>query len=204
MANQFETELSKSFKSIGWWYHKLSVTTSRSARFTGKVPFDYIGISPAIPIGIEAKSSKRLESFPFSRIAEHQIYGLSEFSEAGWPAYILINFRKPKNKAYAVTIEDWLSYTGALTRKSVPKNAFESDKIFIPVPRVKINGALSWDLRVVEAHALEKGRNKWQNTNSNPVQTFLPSTQLKSTKRKPKADSSSQQPKKSDRNSPKS
>lgn len=118
-----------------------------------KTPFDFFAASGRSNPAIEAKSSKRLGSFPFERVEDHQVEGLKDYKNHNNPAWILLNFRKPRNVTYAVDIDSWIKLTNKLDRKSVPAALLKA-KPFIEIPRIKIVTEditqLIWDLRVLE------------------------------------------------------
>lgn len=115
-----------------------------------RTPYDFFALHDSRYYALELKSNRSLSSFPFTRVEEHQEQGLLEAAQQGGEAFILINFRKPSNVAYAVSIQDWLRLKAELSpRKSIPKTLFEPRPEFIPIPRTKLGDALIWDLRVL-------------------------------------------------------
>lgn len=160
MANAFEGELAESMKHLDWFVAKLAVPKGRTLRFMRKPPFDFTASDGELGFGIEAKSSDVLGSFPFARLEKHQLEGLEFYESRGenTRSYVLINFRKRRehkklkrsNIAYAIRVTDWRVMKEEFTRKSIPKSLYTTDNRFIPIPRIKVNNKLIWDLRVLQ------------------------------------------------------
>jgi len=108
LANSFETELGVACTHLQWEYFKIPVPKFRNMRWGKKPPYDIITNSWVSSFAIEAKSSARLESFPFCRVEPHQVEGLLYHAARGWPAYVAINFRpsKGRNRNIAFAIND--------------------------------------------------------------------------------------------------
>jgi recombination protein U len=155
MANRLEQELSKSFRSLGWYAIKVPVASKQGISFLNSAPFDYIAVEEGVPYSVEAKMCKNNDtSFPLSRLEAHQIENLLAFEQAGGLSYIVVSFRKPKPVAHAVLVTDWQDMSKELlqvhSRKSVPRSWFTSDPRFITLPRIKVDGAYIWDVNALK------------------------------------------------------
>lgn len=72
------------FLDIVWWY-KIP-----DSKYTGKKPFDVIGVREGKPLAIEFKIQKSLNRWPYSRVIDYQVKSLSDFAKAGGEAKVVL------------------------------------------------------------------------------------------------------------------
>ena len=95
MANIFENEISRSIKFFNWHGAKLSTFNGRSGH---SEPYDFWILVNGIHYGVEAKKSEIFGSFEFKRLEPHQRQGLLDCEKDKGKGYIVISFRKDKNR----------------------------------------------------------------------------------------------------------
>jgi penicillin-binding protein-related factor A (putative recombinase) len=170
MANAFESEIKKSADAMGLHYRKVPVPTKLSLgggqpRLIKLKKPDYDGyyVHNGKHVAVELKSSTLCESFPISRIEQHQRDGLKAILDRGCPAYLLINMRwemrdgkkKLNNRAWALPWAEWPWLLSALGgSKSIPTRMFHDPRWFIPIPHIHFSdpaqgsrNILCWDAR---------------------------------------------------------
>lgn len=150
MINAFERELSRSYTLIGWkHFGKLAVIKR-------KQPYDFWAVVEGTHYGMEAKSTAGGRAFPFNRVEEHQKQGLLDCEKEGGIGWILLSFRKSPRIplcAIGIRIKDYIQFEKeelAKGNKSIsPMNYFSDNKIFVKIPRAKIDDEYVWDIRVL-------------------------------------------------------
>jgi hypothetical protein len=168
--NAFEREIQKSAAVMGLHYQKVAVPSRMC--FRGGTPrlmplksngYDGYYVHNGRHIAVELKSSMLFESFPLSRIEQHQRDGLQAILDRGCPAFLLINMRwemrdgkkKLNNRAWAFDWSKWGGLLDALgTSKSIPAEVFHSRGWFVPIPHTHFpdpasdsRNILCWDAR---------------------------------------------------------
>jgi len=107
----FLTELSKSFRQSGAFFHKISDSFhGGGARFDLPKPFDVFGCYQGIPIAIEAKVITDYKSFGKTFMRDCQVKGLSEWRAAGGKSFVFLNIRRTGIKGVAARVNKLLIF----------------------------------------------------------------------------------------------
>lgn len=167
MSNVFETEISRSLKTLPGWSKKLATPAAAGPdteqRFNLTTEFDHVYNSYSGNIAVECKKVEDMR-LPFDMVKGHQEEGLLRYLVAAGPAYLLVNFRLTKrqgmkfNRAFAVGIVDYLAAKEQAAggefgraRKSLRIEWFCD--FATELRRIKLASGYGWDLSVL----LKKG-----------------------------------------------
>lgn len=123
----FESEIGKMLRTMYPLVDRSPDTIGR--RFTVKKKFDWYGMTQdGYFFAVECKAT-RTETFPFSRIPEHQREVLSLVDERSDEAYLALNFRDKKSPGLAWLIPwyRWLAMEKRWSKKSITRTEAETE-----------------------------------------------------------------------------